>query len=171
MTLECGCPETFPDWDGQDINLGGDPILSLSLPTFLHMPMGYDLYVGRVRHIIKELELEERWPGFFLTRTGWFKGRIISPIAATDSPSHHISRMPSPYPVRARLHNGGIGTLKTTLRQLQAELLDSGRMPKELYLAHLTCPNCSEKRGGEKIMVLRHWKESPRLRRRIQERQ
>ena len=36
-------------------------------------------------------------------------------------------------------------------------ILDSGRMPKELYLCHLTCPHCSADRGGDRILVLRRW--------------
>ncbi len=167
MTLECGCPETFPDWDGQDIELGGEAVLSFPLPTFLHMPIGFDLYMNRVKHIITQLELEERWPGFFLTRTGWFRGQVISPINKPDSPSHHVTRMPNPYPVRVKLHHGGIGTIKSTLREMQAGLLDSGKMPKELYMAHLTCPHCADDRGGDKILVVRHWKQSQRLKQKI----
>ncbi len=170
-TLPCGCPETFPDWDGKEIDLGGEQVLAFPLPTFLHMPIGFDLYMGRVRHIVKQLELEERWPGFFMVQTGWFRGRIIAPLAKTDSPSHHISRLPVPFRIRAAIHEGGMGTLKNTLRAMQAELLDSGKMPKGLYLAHLTCPNCAEQRGGEKIMVIRRWEESARLKRRIENRQ
>jgi hypothetical protein len=43
------------------------------------------------------------------------------------------------------------------------QLLDSGRMPKEMYLAYLTCPACSEERGGDRILLLRRWRASGRL--------
>ena len=172
MTLECGCPEHYPDWDGQDIDLGGMAILELPLPTFLHMPMGYDLYVGRIRKLIEDLELEQQFPGFYLSKTGWFKGQIIAPLAEnTQSPSRHVTHLPRPFALYGKLHNGGIGTIKTSLREMQAELFDAGRMPKDLYMAHLTCPICAEQRGGEKILMLRRWEHSPTLANRMKARQ
>ena len=57
----------------------------------------------------------------------------------------------------------GISQPPQAPRQQQMTLLDKGRMPKELYLAYLTCPRCAEQRGGEKILVLRRWKENARL--------
>ncbi len=167
MTLECGCPEHFPDWDGKDINLGGQPMLALPIPTFLHMPMGYEVYLGRVRHLLDELELSEKWPGFMLTKTGWFRGQILSPLEKGDSPSRHIIHMENPLNVRAKLHEGDIGSIKNSVREMQSQLLDSGRMPKELYLSYLTCPSCQEKRGGAKIMLVRRWEESERLSKRV----
>ncbi len=167
MTLECGCPEHYPDWDGQDIDLGSQAMLALSIPTFLHMPMGYELYLGRVRHLLKELELKERWPGFMLTRTGWLRGQILSPLESGESPSRHIIHMPSPLNIRAKLHEGDIATIKSSVKEMQSNLLDLGRMPKELYLSYLTCLNCEKKQGGAKIMIMRRWEKSARLSKRI----
>jgi len=167
MTFECGCPDNYPDWDGQDIDLGGQAMLAMPIPTFLHMPMGYELYLGRVRHLLKELELKERWPGFMLTKTGWLRGRILSPLEDSDSPSRHIIHLPSPLHIRAKLHEGDISTIKNSVREMQSGLLDLGRMPKELYLSYLTCLNCEKERGGAKIMVMRRWEQSARLSKRI----
>lgn len=167
MTLACGCPEHFPDWDNQDVDLGGNPALELKIGTFLHMPMGFDVYLGRVRHLIAELELEERWPGFRLTQTGWIKGRILSPLVKGDSPSRYVIHLESPFNLRGKLHKGDIGSIKSSVREMQSELLDAGRMPKELYLSYLTCPNCQEERGGAMIMLLRRWEHSARLSKRV----
>lgn len=167
MTLECGCPEQFPDWDNQDVDLGSEAVIELSIPTFLHMPMGYEVYVGRVRHLIKQLELEPRWPDFFLTQTGWMRGRILCPLSSGDSPSRHVTHLPSPFHLRGKLHQGDIGSIKSSVREMQSELLDVGCMPKELYLSYLTCPVCQDKRGGAKIMLLRRWEQSSRLSKRI----
>ena len=52
---------------------------------------------------------------------------------------------------------------------MQSELLDVGRMPKELYLSYLTCPNCEGKRGGARIMLLRRWEASGRLSKRLKQ--
>jgi hypothetical protein len=71
------------------------------------------------------------------------------------------------FKVRGFLHPGGIGTLKKSLRQLQNTLFDMGRMPKELYLCYLTCPVCSDSKGGEKILLLRRWRQSPTLEKRV----
>jgi hypothetical protein len=167
MILECGCPGDYPDWDNQDVDLGGEPVLELPIATFLHMPMGYEVYLGRARHLITQLELEERWPGFFLAQTGWLRGRILSPLTSGDSPARQITHLPSPFQLRGKLHKGDIGTIKKTVREMQSELLDAGRMPKELYLSYLTCPNCQEKRGGARILLLRRWEPSGRLSKRI----
>ncbi len=142
-------------------------MLALSMPTFLHMPMGYEVYLGRMRHLINELELQEKWPGFMLSQTGWFRGKILSPLEQGDSPSHHVIRMENPLNIRAKLHEGDIGSIKNSVRQMQSDLLDLGRMPKELYLSYLTCPTCQDKRGGAKIMLLRRWESSDRLSKRI----
>lgn len=163
MILACGCPAEFPQWDGEDVDLGGKAVLELPMPTFLHMPMGYEVYLGRVRHLLKHLELEESWPGFCLTRTGWLRGRIVTPLKSGDSPSRHVVHLPSPFMLRAKLHKGDIGTIKNSVKEMQSQLLDSGRMPKELYLSYLTCPSCAEQRGGTMIMLLRRWEESSRL--------
>jgi hypothetical protein len=48
------------------------------------------------------------------------------------------------------------------------QLFDMGRMPKELYLCYLTCPVCSEEKGGDKILLLRRWQASATLSKRIQ---
>lgn len=167
MTFPCGCPEHFPDWDGKDIDLGGQPVLDFPMRTFLHMPTGYEVYLGRVRKIMTDLELKEQWPGFYISKTGWMKGKIISLLESGDSPSRHVVRLERPFQFRAALHKGTMGTIKNTVKAMQADLLDSGRMPKELLLSYLTCPNCSEQRGGDMIMVLRRWEVSTRLSKRI----
>jgi hypothetical protein len=51
--------------------------------------------------------------------------------------------------------------------QLQAKLFDIGKMPKELYICHLTCLRCADERGGDKILLLRRWVESPTLKKRL----
>ena len=167
QTLECGCPEDFPDWDNKDIDLGGQAMLELPIATFLHMPMGYEVYLGRVRHLITQLELEPIWPGFAMTKTGWLRGHILCPLKSGDSPSRHVTHMPSPFQLRGKLHKGDIGTIKNSVREMQSELLDAGRMPKELYLSYLTCPNCEEQRGGAMILLTRRWQQSGRLSKRI----
>jgi hypothetical protein len=68
------------------------------------------------------------------------------------------------------LHEGGIGTIKESTRQLQMQLFDFGRMPKELYLSYLTCPVCRDEKGGDKILLLRRWQHSSTLAKRIQKR-
>lgn len=167
MTLPCSCPETYPDWDGQDIDLGGSAVLALPIPTFLHMPMGYEVYLGRLNHLLQHLDVKQRWPGLVLTRTGWWRGEILSVLSQSNSPSHLIRHLPSPFRLRARLHKGDVGTIRTSVREMQSQLLDAGRMPKELYLSYLTCPTCAEGRGGAKIMLLRRWEESPTLVKRL----
>lgn len=170
QALECGCPEHYPDWDGKDVDLGGEAVLELPIPSFLHMPVGYEVYLGRARHMVKQLELKPRWPDFYLTRTGWVGGRILCLLNSADSPARHVTRLPIPFQLRGKLHHGDIGSIKSSVREVQADLLDAGRMPKELYLSYLTCPLCQEQRGGAKILLLRRWEESARLSKRIKPR-
>jgi len=146
-------------------------MLEMPLPTFLHMPMGFDVYIGRAHQVIQQLGMQEKWPGLYLTSTGWFKGKILAPLVDGKSPSRHVIHLPRPFEFYVRLHHGGIGTMKSTLKEMQAELFDAGRMPKEMFMAHLTCPNCAEERGGEKILMFRRWEHSPTLARRMKNRE
>jgi len=163
MSLSCACPERYPDWDGKDIDLGGRCVHVLPIPLILHMPLGYEVYLKRQHNDIQTLHLTESWPNLVLTRTGMFRGAILRLLENTRSPSHRIQFLPSPFHLRGKLHHGEIGTIRDSIRQIQMELLDSGKLPKELYLSHLTCPLCREARGGNKILLLRRWAESSLL--------
>jgi hypothetical protein len=166
MILECGCPSTHPDWHDEDIDLGGRCIHRVAVPMLLHMPIGYDVQLRRQQENLQRLGLQETWPGLALVRTGMLRGSLTRLLENARSPSHQVSWLPHPYQVRAHLHHGGLGTLRQVVRDMQAHLLDAGRMPRELLLAHLTCTRCAESRGGEKILLLRHWRESRILQKR-----
>ncbi|HEY5601877.1 MAG TPA: hydrolase [Gammaproteobacteria bacterium] len=167
MTSRCACPNRYPQWHEQDIDLSGKPVHALKIPSFLYMPLSYEMYVQKQRNDIKQLELEEEWPGFVLTRTGFLRGELISLLTSGDSPSRFVRTLEGIFQLRGYLHNGGIGTVKQSIRTLQMQLFDLGRMPRELYLCYLTCPVCSGQKGGDKILLLRRWKESPTLAKRI----
>ena len=166
MRLACGCPDTFPDWHGKDVDLSLHCAHILPVTTFFHMPLSYAAQRERQRNEIEQLELQEPWPGFILTQTNFMSGRIISLLNPAQSPSRHVVCLPAAFQLQGKLHPGGIGTLRNSARELQSMLFDAGRMPKELFLAHLTCPRCAAPRGGEKILLLRRWTESPRLKQR-----
>jgi len=163
MMLECGCPGEFPDWHRQDIDLSHHAAHILPIASFLHMPLSYETYKQRQQEAIEQLELEECWPGFALTRTGWLRGKMIRLLKGGESPSRHFQHLPVDFQLQGFLHEGGIGTLRKAVREQQMLLLDSGRMPKEMYLAYLTCPACSDERGGDRILLLRRWRASKRL--------
>ncbi len=167
--LECGCPEDYPeDWSGRDVDLGGRFIHRITIPTPVHMPLAFEAYLQKQQRSLAELDLRERWPGLTLVETGLWRGSLTRLLAVEEGPpSRLVSYLPSPYHVRALLHHGNVSTIRPSLRQLQQGLLDEGRMPKALYLCHLTCPHCSEERGGDLILLLRHWQESPTLARRL----
>ncbi len=160
MSRGCACPERYPDWDGKDIDLGGHCIHTLTIPMLLHMPLGYEAYLKRQYQDIQELHLMESWPNLVLTRTGMFRGSIIRLLEKTSSPSHRIRYLPNPFHLHGKLHSGDVGTIRNSVRQIQMELLDSGKLPKELYMCYLTCPLCQDERGGHKILLLRRWKSS-----------
>ena len=163
MMLDCGCPSDYPDWHNQNIDLAHHAAHVLPIASFLHMPLSFELYRQRQQSEIEQLELTERWPGFALTRTGWLRGTMIRLLEDSESPSRHFQRLPADFQIQGYLHEGGIGTVRNSVRQQQELLLDSGRMPKEMYLAYLTCPKCSEERGGDRILLLRRWRASKRL--------
>ncbi len=164
--LPCGCPAAWPSWAGGDVDLGGQPVHVQPLRTLLWMPMGYQAFRMRQQRELELLELEEPWPGLTLVRMGPFRGQLLRLLREADSPSRRVQHLPAPFRLRARLHRGGMATLRQAVQALQRELLEAGRMPKELYLAHLSCPRCQEAKGGELILLLRRWEDSPRLRRR-----
>ena len=167
MTLTCGCPEQYPDWHEQDIDLGGRQVHILPIPTLIHMPLAFEAYLARQQRQIESIGLEEQWPRLVLTRTGIFRGAILRLLKPTTSPARRIEVLPRPFNVRAVLHDGDIGTIRKTVQAVQMALVDAGKVPKELYLCHLTCPECRNDRGGDKMLLLRRWQESPSLARRL----
>lgn len=167
MRLECGCPGDFPDWHDQDIALAGQLVHTVSAPMFLHMPIGYELRLERQRQTLERLQLTERWPGLVLMRTGLLRGKLLRLLEPATSPARGLEYLPNPFQVRGYLHEGGIGSLALSVRRMQTELIKTGKRPLELYLGHLTCPRCADARGGEKILLLRHWAESPALLKRV----
>lgn len=163
MILECGCPADYPDWHNQNVDLAHHAAHVLPIASFLHMPLSFETYRQRQHTEIEQLEITERWPGFALTRNGWFRGTMIRLLENCESPSRHFQRLPANFQLHGFLHEGGIGTVRKNVRKQQEILLDSGRMPKEMYLSYLTCPKCSEERGGDRILLLRRWRSSKRL--------
>ncbi len=165
--LSCGCPDVFPDWDGQDINLGAWLIHEIGIPMFLHMPMGFEAYLHKQHRDIEQLGLHSRWPGFVLARSAMFRGSILCPLQEERSPARNVRRLSNPFYVRVGMVHGDVGNIRSEVSRLQSTLLDAGRMPRELFLAYLTCPVCKDERGGNKVMILRHWEESEKLKKRL----
>ncbi|MDQ6991093.1 MAG: hypothetical protein Q9M11_05115 [Mariprofundaceae bacterium] len=169
--LPCGCPSSYPDWRSGDIDLGGQLVHDLGIPMFMHMPVGYENYLFKQKTNIEDLELHEAWPGFNLTRTGAFRGQLLCPLQESHSPAHHIRILPTPFHLRVRLFHGDVTNMRQEVRAMQSELLDEGLLPKELFLSYLTCPECEDKRGGKRLMILRHWVSSKKLEKKLQRRQ
>lgn len=167
----CGCPEAWPKWDGTDQALAGMCVHRMPIAALFHMPLSHDTYVGKQYHNIRQLEMVERWPGFVLTRTKMFGGEIIRFVEDAETASRFVQYLPSPFDVSVMMHEGGIGSIQKTLLKQQAQMVDAGHAPKELYMAHLTCPRCEERKGGEKIMLIRRWLASSRLKSKVQARQ
>jgi len=165
--LECGCPSEHPNWRNGDIDLGGQLVHALKIPMFMHMPIGYEAYLVRQKADIERLELTEKWPGFNLTRTGAFRGRMLCPLQEENSPARNIEVLQNPFHLRVHLLRGDVSEIKTQVRKMQSELLDEGLMPKELYMSYLTCPMCEEKRGGKRLLLLRRWIKNPKLKKRL----
>ena len=134
MILECGCPGEYPDWHGRNMDLSHHAAHVLPIATFLHMPLSYETYRQRQQQEIDQLELREMWPGFALTHTGILRGQLIRLLENTDSPSRHFKHLESNFNVHCYLHHGGIGTIRSSIREQQITLLDNGDMPKEIYL-------------------------------------
>lgn len=171
MRLECGCPSEFPDWHNKDIDLGGTLVHEQKTAMLLHMPIGFEAYLDRQHKDLERLELHEQWPGFVLAESGMFRGRILALLAEEHSLARSTYTLKNPYMVRAQLFDGELKDIKATIRQMQSELFDQGRMPKSLFLSYLTCPKCREERGGTRIMLLRHWVKSPKLEARLKKQQ
>lgn len=163
MILPCGCPDNYPNWDGQDINLGGYMVHEQPAPMFMHLPVAFDLYRQRQADNIATLELNETWPGFALTRSAAFRGRLLRLLDDESCPARRVHRLPNPFRLRVALHQGNVGSMRPLLRNMQSRLIQSGYKPLEIYLAYLNCPICAEQRGGSKVMLLRHWIPSKKI--------
>ncbi|MDH5544876.1 MAG: hypothetical protein OEZ43_04740 [Gammaproteobacteria bacterium] len=166
----CRCPDHWPDWDGAELSLSGRCVHRMSIPSFFHMPLAFDMYVGKQAENIEQLDLKPVWPGLVFSRTGMWGGELICLIEDAESPSRLVQYLPPPFDVHFMLHHGGIGTIQKTLREQQMRLTDAGKVPGDLYMGHLTCPVCEERKGGEKILMMRRWKSSKRLQGKISNR-
>jgi len=170
--LDCGCPEHYPeDWHGRDIDLSGHCVHRLTIPTPVHMPVAIEAYLQRQQRSIDELQLHEDWPNLVLVRTGLLRGEILRLLKDDGSLSRLVRYLPRPFQVRAHLHHGNVSTLRSSLRHIQQALFDEGRMPKDLYMSHLSCPRCRDRCGGDLILLLRQWQESPTLQKRLTQQQ
>ncbi|MDX8413848.1 MAG: hydrolase [Mariprofundales bacterium] len=167
IRLECGCPPHYPDWHNCDIDLGGTLMQQAAVPYFFHMPIGFEAKLFRQHDAIQRMDLHEKWPGFVLSQSGMFRGTILCPLQEESSPLRSLVRLPNPFQLSCRIIHGDIGQIKPAVREMQSALLDEGKMPKALYLAYLTCPICQQRRGGMRIMILRHWKKSDTLQARL----
>jgi len=165
--LECGCPSIYPDWKYSDVDLAGQLVHTLKIPMFMHMPIGYEAYLLKQKADIERLELHEKWPGFNLTRTGALRGQMLCPLVEEKSPARNLMNLATPFHLRVQLFHGDVTDMRTEVRNMQSELLDEGRMPKELYLSYLTCPVCEEERGGKRVMLIRRWMKSSKLETRL----
>jgi hypothetical protein len=149
------------------VDLGGWLVHDQPAPMLLHFPIAFDLYRKRQIEDITRLGLTERWPGFALTLSATFRGGHLRVLTDESSPARHVRHLPSPFHLRVALHHGDVGTVRPVIQTMQTALIDAARMPKEIYLAYLTCPLCMEARGGHKIMVLRRWVPSEKLKARL----
>lgn len=164
----CGCPAIYPDWDGKTLDLGGVCVHEMKIASFFHMPVAYDMYVSKQAANIEQLGLIEKWPGFVLTKTGFWGGKIIRILEDSDSPSRMVYFIPGSFWVKVTLHHGGIGSVQKAIHQMQIEMVEQGCMPKEWYLAHLTCPVCAESKGGDKILIIRRFAANKRIQERLE---
>ncbi len=167
MRLDCGCPSEYPEWHDSDIDLGGTLVHQQKTRLFLHMPIGFEAYLHKQDDDVKKLQLTPLWPGFVLSQSGMFSGRLLYPLKEQDSAVHKTHRLKNPYWLRAHILDGDISDIKNIIRSMQTTLIQEARMPKELYLSYLTCPLCQAERGGNKIMILRHWQSSEKLKQRL----
>ncbi len=165
--LPCGCPSDFPDWDGKDINLGGELVHSQKLRMFMHMPVGFEARLDMQLKDMQRLDLHARWPGFVFSRSAMFRSQLLCLLADEDSPARNVMRLPRPFHLRVSLFHGDVADVRQEVSRMQSSLLDEAKMPKELYLAYLTCPRCQDERGGMQVMLLRRWCDHPRLRQRL----
>lgn len=170
MNESCACPASYPDWDGKDVSLAGLCVHELSLPTLFHMPLAYDLYVRKQAENIHQLGLQEKWQGLVFVRTGFVRGQLLRILEDAQSPSSQVKYLATPYDAAVTLHPGGIGTITKSVQAQQMKMFDEGKSAKELFLAHLTCPVCSERKGGDKILLVRRWVANARLKKAIEAR-
>src|SRR3569833_3280389 len=127
MTLLCGCPERFPEWDDQDIDLGGTLVHRLPIPMLMHMPLAYGFYVGRQQQMINQLGLAEHRPGLLLTRTDKNHNNNTQQLEHARSPARNLHVLPRPYWVYAVLHHGNLSTGHKVIQQMQARIVAAGR--------------------------------------------
>ena len=165
----CPCPDVYPDWDGQSINLSGFCVHEMGVPSIFHMPVSFDMYVSKQAYNVQDLELTELWPGLVLSKTGMWGGKIIRLLKDSESSaSRLVHHLPSPFDVMVQMHEGGVGTVPKAVHKMQIAMVEKGCMPKEFYLAHLTCPACCDRKGGDKILIFRRYVANERVKQNLE---
>jgi len=165
----CPCPDTYPDWDGQSIDLSGHCVHEMRVPSIFHMPVSFDMYVSKQAYNVQDLELTELWPGLVLSKTGMWGGKILRLLKDSESSASRLVRhLPSPFNIMAQMHEGGVGTVPKAVHNMQIAMVEKGCMPKEFYLAHLTCPACCGRKGGDRILILRRYVANERIKQNLE---
>ena len=95
-------------------------------------------------------------------------GKILRLLEDSQSASRLVHHLPSPFNVMVQLHDGGVGSISKAVHKMQIEMVEKGCMPKEFYLAHLTCPVCCDRKGGDKILILRRYVANERVKKRLE---
>lgn len=168
MTELCPCPESYPDWGGRSVDLSGFCVHGMKTTSILHMPVAFDMYVSKQAANVEHLELEELWPGFVLSKTGMWGGQILRLLKSSEeSASRLVYHLPPPFLVMAELHDGGVGSVPKAVHKMQIAMIEKGCMPKEFYLAHVTCDLCAERKGGDKILIVRRYVPNERVQKRM----
>jgi len=81
MSDSCLCPDSYPNWHEQDIDLASMPAHILPTAAFFYMPLSYDVYLRNQQTDIERLELQEKWPRFVISRAGFLRGQLIRLLA------------------------------------------------------------------------------------------
>lgn len=152
---ECGCPEIIDrDWDLTEHTWKEKAFYQLSLPMFLHMPMGMGKKIEKAMAGIKEKRYTMSNPPMVLSKDGFFKGAVMVGIERPAEFGPEVVmltgvRMISKVFVGPWKHlNRGVSELLSFIRSKE------DTHPKAIYFWYASCLQCVEDESKQKTVIL-----------------
>lgn len=152
---DCGCPEIVDrEWDLTEHIWKNKAFYQLSLPMFLHIPIGMGKKTEKAMAAVKEKGYKVSKPPMVLSKDGFFKGAVMIGVEKPAVSSPNVMVLPE----TKLISKVFIGPWKQLSRGV-SELISFIRSkedahPKAIYFWYVSCLQCAEDESKLKTVIL-----------------